>query len=110
MDSCFPYRSSDTLRVTGADRNASRLYGSQVIHGRSLRLRGLSQDSPDDRQKFGIIRGLLQKGLRPCLDSALFVRANVASGDDDDRDHGESGDYLEPIHHDEAVASRQTEV
>ena len=80
------------------------------MHGRSLQLRGFSQGLPDDRQKFGIIHGFLEKGLRPRLDSALLVCASVANGDNDNRDLGERGDLVEPFHHDEPIVSRQTEV
>jgi hypothetical protein len=38
---------------------------------------------PDDRQEVGIIHGLLEKGVVPCIESALLVSQTVASRDDD---------------------------
>jgi hypothetical protein len=90
------------------DRSSS--YPSLVIWGIVLCPRGLAQGLPDDRQEFSIIHRFLEKGSRSGIESSLLVSKTVASGDDDDGDYREKRNCLEPVHHSEAVACRQTEV
>jgi hypothetical protein len=49
-----------------------------------------SPSLPDERQEVGIIPGLLEKGVGPCIESAFLVSQTVASRGDADGDY--SGD------------------
>jgi hypothetical protein len=49
---------------------------------------------PNPRQELGIVHRFLEKSLCSRLDGALSIYTNVASGDDDDGDHGERGNFL----------------
>ena len=71
------------------------LWISQVIHDRVfLRLRSFPEGLPDDRQKFGIVHRLLQKGLGARLSHTFQVVANLAAGDHDNRHPGQAGIFL----------------
>jgi hypothetical protein len=82
----------------------------RALSGRFLWLRTFSQGTADDRQEFGIVYGFFEKSRRSCTDGTLSVHLTRAAGDHNDRDHGESREGFQPLHHDEAVASRQTKV
>jgi hypothetical protein len=78
----------------------------QVVSGWIVWLRALSQYLSNDRHKFGVVYGLLEKTLCPRADNALLVCAKVVTGYDYKWDYGERRNRLQPFDHDETVAGR----
>jgi hypothetical protein len=84
--------------------------GALVKQGSFLLLLGLSQNFSDDRQKFGIIHGLLQKGFRSRIEGTFLVSETVTGRNDNDGDHRKKGYLRESFHHNETIPRRQAQV
>jgi hypothetical protein len=76
-----------SLRRNPRSFRAGRMSNGSYIMVLPLFPSAFSPSLSDDRQEFGIIHGLLEKGLRSCIESALLVSRTGASRDDDDGDY-----------------------